>query len=331
MSMTKGVSTAWAWVLGFAPCAGCVGPAPVPATTDAVVDAGEVSTCIHPAVETRCADGWCAIPAGCFVMGAPRDEWGAAARNDVQVQVTLTHSFEIAQHETTQAEWTAVGFDNPSGMLDGGVGDCLEPTCPVGNVYWDEAVVYANRLSERRGLPPCYILEGCVGTVGRGMKCSAWRHPEGSPYLCKGYRLPTEAEWEYAARAGTTSAFYSGDITKYPDIYECSEDKNLDRIGWYCKNSAGLTHPVELKEPNRWGLFDMAGNAPEVLNDYVLGLGYGVGPLVDPIGEVTRKESRTFRGGSARLPAFAARSAYRFMNSPDTRQPGFGFRLARTL
>jgi formylglycine-generating enzyme required for sulfatase activity len=153
-----------------------------------------------------------------------------------------------------------------------------------------------------------------------------------SVYDCAGYRLPTEAEWEYAVRAGTTTAFYSGDITVFA-IDQCNVDPNADKIAWYCSNSSGLTHASGLKAPNPWGFVDMSGNADEWVNDVFVGSGYGAGPNTDPVVLGTGSEQlRVLRGGVAYYYATGARSAARGPAYPGAPPiAGVGFRLARTL
>ncbi|MBI4705437.1 MAG: formylglycine-generating enzyme family protein [Deltaproteobacteria bacterium] len=238
------------------------------------------------AVAPDCAEGWCRVPAGTFTMGSPEEEWGHPARSEDQVQVTLTRPFLIQQHELSQQEWVAHGAPNPSKVKQDGTGNCLEPDCPVGNVTWFEAVAFANVLSQAKGLAVCYELGGCTGELGQGMGCNAVKLTVATLYDCRGFRLPTEAEWEYAVRAGTTTAFYSGDIKVYPTDTECNPDANLERIAWYCYNAGPRTHPVGQKEPNGWGLYDMSGNAFEWVHDHFTPGGYGDGPLTDPDGDI---------------------------------------------
>ncbi|MFW5741033.1 MAG: formylglycine-generating enzyme family protein [Myxococcota bacterium] len=310
------------------------GPDPTFSRTDAKPG---LPTCDHVPVQANCTAGWCRIPAGCFIMGSPVGEWGRGKYSETQVHVTLTHDFEIQQLETTQEEWTSVGLANPSGINEH-CGDCSEPGCPVGDLNWFEALAFTNLYSEARGLPPCYILEGCEGSVGKGqLQCENARVNAASLYACEGYRLPTEAEWEYAIRAGTTTALYSGDILAQDLGDSCFPDPNIDKIAWYC----GLvprptkTSPGGKKEPNGWGLYDMAGNAAEWVNDRFNGMGYGEGPLVDPFGQLdvgTNVDVHgVLRGGFASSFNVLCRSAKRLEMPRDAHGACIGLRMVRTV
>ena len=221
------------------------------------------------------------LPAGTFIMGSPSDEPGRYGVEGPQHQVTLTQPFYMQQTEVTQAQWEAVMGNNPS-YFPG----C--PTCPVEMVSWDDVQTYISYMNAR----------------GEGT-----------------YSLPTEAQWEYAARAGSTTAFYNGGITETGEGY----DPNLDAIGWYTYNSGSKTHPVAQKTPNAWGLYDMSGNVDEFCSDWFGN--YSSKPMIDPTGP-SSGTYRVFRGGNWDWDAQYCRSAHRNgTKGLDDRYNDVGFRL----
>jgi formylglycine-generating enzyme required for sulfatase activity len=273
------------------------------------------------------------IPAGEFNMGSPDAELGHRA-NEALHQVTLTRHFEMKATEVSQAEFAAALGYNPSYFPLMGEDDSL----PVESVSWFDALAYANVVSEQAGYAPCYVLteiECADETPGDAPTyCAehggvAWAelalNGVDSVYDCEGFRLPTEAEWEYAARAGTTAATYAGDVTQ---VTCQTPDPVLNGIAWYCGNS-DRPRPVGQKAANAWGLHDMIGNVAEWTWDwYANDL---TGPTNDPEGP-TDGHFRVVRSTPSRfLGAARSRAAYRGAHTPDYRVFLVGFRPVRTL
>jgi len=262
------------------------------------------------------------VPAGSFMRGSPSAEL-SRDDNETQHHVTLTRSFFVSCTEVTQASWLRLMGNNPSWFSPEGEGGDCGLDCPVERVSWYDALAYCNALSGAESLTPCYELSACTGTPGVDFECA---DTLAFSLDCAGYRLPTEAEWEYTYRAGTTSAFYNGDITQ---IDSAGLDPALEQIGWYEGNSGRMSHPVALKQPNAWGLYDMAGNVAEWTWDP-----FGVftsSPTRDPIGATsTSSMYRTPRGGCWVGPANTCRGADRFSYKPHFREEVLGFRPVRT-
>jgi formylglycine-generating enzyme required for sulfatase activity len=304
-------------------------------------DTNNCGACSNKCVaEQSCTIGKCLyslevyISAGSFTMSSPPGELGRVdVRENPQRMVHLTRSFVIGKYEVTQGEFEALMGYNPSHFKNCG------PNCPVENVNWHEALVYLNALSRNRGLEECF---DCTGS-GSSVSCSVkTQYSSQNYYNCKGYRLPTEAEWEFAYRAGSSTAFYNGAITQTG----CSPlDPNLDKIGWYCGNSAVTyagcedlsisggpkcagTHPVGGKQANAWGLHDMAGNAREWMYDWYQD-SYNNLPATDPVGPSTGS-SRVNRGGCYDNIAQDGRASDRYGYSPSSRSWYLGLRFLRT-
>jgi len=217
---------------------------------------------------------------------------GSPANKD-QHQVNLS-SFSIGATEVTQAQYKAVMGTNPSHFK----GDDL----PAESMSWYDAVAYCNKLSEKEGFAKVYAINGKDVTAD-------WN--------AKGYRLPTEAEWEYAAKGGQSGAAQN---VKY------SGSDNQDQVAWYSGNSGKTTHPVGQKAANGLGLYDMSGNVSEWCWD--LHGNYSSGIQSDPLG-VSSGGIRVFRGGSWYVDSQYLRSAHRSDNSPDNEGSLVGFRVAR--
>ncbi|MCK9464010.1 MAG: formylglycine-generating enzyme family protein, partial [Proteobacteria bacterium] len=320
--------------------AGPITPPPAECEGDAYVE----GDCVHPCVEESCISGWCRVPQGCFIYGSPEDEWHHGVLAEIETPLTLAHDFVILQHEMTRHEWAALGFPVPTPEPNEfGASSCMEPGCPTDAVNWWEAVAAANRLSELHDLQPCYELTGCTGEVGKGMVCQKARAVHANVYDCPGYRLPTLAEWEYAAKAGTRTSFYSGDITVNEETGGYSYDANLDPIAWYWWNAGPgtdptvekpyegkPTHAVEQKQPNLWHLHDVLGNVMEWTWDSVADMGFGGEPQKDPLDNGTH-ERHALRGGDAFSPSVVCRASLPFEGAVEMRIPGVGLRLVRTV
>jgi formylglycine-generating enzyme required for sulfatase activity len=272
------------------------------------------------------------IPAGSFTMGSPPTEPGRSS-NETQHPVTLTKPFYMLITEVTNKQWNTLIFDTGLGARPSTshTGDDY----PVETVNWYEAAYFANRLSIIEGRTACYSLSGCNANVpGADMECTT----VAISGTCTGYRLPTEAQWEYAARAGTSTAYAN------PVNFDATDtetgagfNKNLDAMGWYSYNGAMQnvsavtayedgTKPVAAKQANLWGLYDMHGNVYAWCQDWWDGLAYSVDPVTDPTGNATGSH-RVMRGGSWISNAVYVRSAYRARNMPGVRMNNLGFRL----
>jgi sulfatase modifying factor 1 len=270
------------------------------------------------------------IPSGAFIMGMSAGQEGDLV-NEVPHSVIISRNFFVGRTEVTQGQWKSLsGGINPSYFQNT---TCISAECsgsenandsgPVEQVDWYSAVGYANALSTANGMPSCYELIGCTDPIhgwedGEHSGCTDARF-EGLD--CPGYRLLTESEWEYAARAGTTTSTYAGDLTGV----DC-DDRTLLPIAWFCGNAGDRTNPVGGKLPNAWGLYDMLGNVYELINDWQ---DRYPGAVIDPLGSQTGS-NRGGRGGSWGGDAWFVRSAARNGAVPSGRGSNVGFRLART-
>ncbi len=242
------------------------------------------------------------IPSGSFTMGSPESEKGRNW-NETQHRVTLSKSFYLGETEVTQGQWNRLVSPNPSSFK-------LGDRYPVDSVSWDEVMAFISFLNQWEGTDT--------------------------------YRLPTEAEWEYACRAGSTTAFANGPIT----TLSCNQpEPALVDMAWYCYNS-GLQdpardfkpHPVKTLKPNQWGLYDMHGNVQEWVQDAcqwrdIWKAKVGVitrtyqDNVVDPL--ETQGDHRIIRGGGWYQTGKYQRSAYRSYYKPMARRNSLGFRLVK--
>lgn len=262
-----------------------------------------------------CPGGFVRIEAGTFAMGSPESEPGREP-NEPLHSVALTHSYCMKATEVTVGEWKSL-LPSPSRPQPS------EARAVVAVSWWD-AVAYVNEMSAAAGIPQCYQLAGCLHDPGsRSFTCASVSAD--NPYQCAGFRLPTEAEWEYAARAGTTGATYNGTST----VLTCdSPNAVLDSIAWYCGNTFDKVSDTAVLNANAWGLFDMLGNAWEWTNDWY-------GPLstddqVDPVGPDSGS-GHVVRGGSWGCGPSDIRAARRAVMGPTTSDSDLGFRPVISL
>jgi formylglycine-generating enzyme len=232
------------------------------------------------------------VPAGSFAMGNQ-----SGKKDEAFVHKVTVESFFMDKYEVTQEEFDRLHIPNPSHFK--------AQALPVEQVTWAQAALYCNKRSRDENLRPCY-------NEANG-ECD---------FSADGYRLPTEAEWEYACRAGTDTDYsFGGDARKLGDY------------AWYADNAGNKTHPVGKKKPNAWGLFDMHGNVAEWCNDaYDKGY-YQVSPEADPRGPADGKEN-VLRGGAWKSGADALKSSYRLGDNPGfsdacLARDAIGFRCVR--
>jgi formylglycine-generating enzyme required for sulfatase activity len=247
-----------------------------------------------PTVTTGSGIEMVLIPAGSFEMGSRHGDEGPVHRVSVD-------SFLMDRYEVTQAAYEKLGqveaFPNPSHFKG--------PDLPVEQVTWPQAARFCNARSRAEGLRPCYNEDDGA--------CA---------FDADGYRLPTEAEWEYACRAGTDGDYSFGD-----------DARKLGDFAWFADNAGKKTHPVGRKKPNAWGLFDMHGNVAEWCQDVYDKGYYQVSPANNPRGPADGP-AYVLRGGSWKSAPDAVRSAYRLGENPGfsdacLARDAIGFRCVR--
>jgi formylglycine-generating enzyme required for sulfatase activity len=237
------------------------------------------------------------IPAGEFLMGSPETERAAPEDEKPQHLVRITRPFYLGIHQVTQGQYRAVTGTNPSYFEGDGADDL-----PVESVSWADAAAFCNALGALEGLAPYYDpgTWACLGGDG--------------------YRLPTEAEWEYAARAGNTDRFSFG-----------ADEAPMGEHAWFIGNSQDRTHPVGQKRPNAFGLHDMHGNVWEWCGDAFDPKYYGRSPGADPLCPPQAAAAvRVHRGGCWADGEWFLRSANRGGSTHHCQDDDVGFRVARS-
>ena len=239
-------------------------------------------------------------PEDFFMMGCTSEK-GNDCNSDEKPshRVFISRDYYMGKYEVTQGLYQEVMGENPSHFSAKNFSIC-ESDCPIESVSWYDAIAFLNKLSDRDGYQRCYEGDGNnIRFVGLD---------------CEGYRLPTEAEWEYASRGGQNFKYAGSD--------------NVDDVAWHSGNSEQRTHPVGEKKANGYGLYDMSGNVYE----WVLGgkSSYSESPMRDPLG-ILNASDRVIRGGSWVSYARYARVSDRNSRDPSRRNYGIGFRISRTL
>ncbi len=242
-------------------------------------------------------------PSGSFMMGTEAE--GYEAHNDERPmrQVTLTNGFWLWQTPVTQSQFFQVMGYNPSPLSF----DLKE--APITSVTWHEAAAFCNSLSRQQRLTEVYDIEGENSRQSLFASVKAAYRGAGY-YQAEGWRLPTEAEWEYACRGGSTLARYG----------------QLSDVAWYAQNSKGFPHSIGTKKPNAWGLYDMLGNVWEWCADGWKTDAYSITSSLDPLFLSSTERRRSCRGGSFCDQATNVRAAFRHSQLASTPSGDIGFR-----
>ncbi|MFK8112563.1 MAG: SUMF1/EgtB/PvdO family nonheme iron enzyme [Rubripirellula sp.] len=250
-----------------------------------------------------------------FLMGSPSRERNRSSFEYLH-RKRVGHEFAIASKEVTVQQFAEFLKRNPSIKHSYTKNHAPDPDCPQVSVTWYEAAAYCRWLSEQAGVPEEQMCYPPVAEIAEGMKLP----PE---YLSRtGYRLPTEAEWEYACRANTNTSRYYGDV-----------EQLLHKFAWYRNTSDDRTWPVGLLKPNDFGLFDMHGNVQEWCQEGYVDYSRRLGTVNEDLEDdaaVRNSARRLLRGGAFGIRSSDVRAAFRSFNRPPNRYSNSGFRISRT-
>ena len=262
------------------------------------------------------------VSVGRFWMGSTNNEVGRN-RDEQQHQVMLTQPFAIGTTEVTQRLWQTVTGNNPSQNRS------CSGECPVENINWCDAVLFANQLSRLHGYEAVYQLpSGFVQGLDTN-RCNMLAPAVQRKNSANGYRLPTEAEWEWSAREMSYYVTRSSSSQMLTESHRYSGSSTIGRVGWYEDNSRRTTHSVCTKDKNLLELCDMSGNVFEWVEDWY-GADTSMFSNTDPRGP-SSGETKVLRGGSYLSPKNVLRNAFRYNTAPGYRDGQMGLRLVRNL
>lgn len=261
------------------------------------------------------------IQAGSFMMGSPAEETGRNPDDFEAHEVAIERAHCMGSTELTYDEYTGMGSE-----VEGGWATLCQGSCPIHSVSWHDVAQFTVALSEQEGLEPCFE---CGDDEDGYTHCEALYDDD--PTACAGYRLPTEAEWEHAARAGSEATFWNGgDLPEGPDYnytWACEPDLTLTNgelladLGVFCGVDTKTPHPVAERRVNPWGLYDVVGNVHEWVHDT-----YDVPPETNQWGVVG-----LLKGGAFGYCAADNRHAFRMGATRTVHWEYGGARIARTL